>query len=140
MEANVSTVKTCLVLALAVGAVASIPSSASIPTPEALVAEALEKSAELAALEERIAAAGASVAPAGALPDPMASIAVSNVPVEGIELNRTPMTGISLGVSQAVPAGAKRRLRRRATEQEAEALRARYEDRRNDLVRRVKKA
>ncbi len=133
-------VKTFIVLALAVGAAGSIPSSASTPTAEALAAEALEKSAELAALEKRIVAAGASVAPAGALPDPMASIAVSNVPVEGIELNRTPMSGISLAVSQAVPAGAKRRLRRRATEQEAEALKARYEDRRNDLVRRVKRA
>ncbi len=110
------------------------------PTVEALVAEALERSAELAALAERITAAEASAAPAGALPDPMASIAISNVPVEGIELDRTPMSGISLGVSQGVPAGAKRGLRRRATEQEAEALRARYEDRRNDLVRRVKQA
>ena len=110
------------------------------PTVQALVAEALERSAELAALSERIAAAEASAAPAGALPDPMASIAISNVPVEGVELNRTPMSGISLGVSQGLPAGAKRQLRRRATEQEAEALRARYEDRRNDLVRRVKQA
>ncbi len=117
-----------------------VAAEAAAPALEALVAEAVAKSAELAALGQRIAAAEASAAPAGALPDPMASIAISNVPVDGIELDRTPMSGISLGVSQGVPAGAKRRLRRRATEEEAEALRARYEDRRNDVVRRVKRA
>ena len=107
---------------------------------EALVAEALEMSAELAALAELIRAAEASAAPAGALPDPMGSVGLTNVPVWSIDLDETPMSGIVLGLSQSVPARAKRRLRRRAVEQEAEALRARYEDRRNDLVRRVKQA
>lgn len=106
----------------------------------ALVAEALERSAELRALEERVRGAEAMVGPAGALPDPMASVGISNVPVGSVDLDRTPMSGVSLGVSQAVPAGAKRRLRRRAQEQDAAALGARREDRRDDLVRQVKQA
>jgi cobalt-zinc-cadmium efflux system outer membrane protein len=108
------------------------------PTVEALVLEALEQSAELRALEERIRAAEASVAPAGALPHPMGSVAISNVPVGGLELDRTPMSGVELGVSQGVPAAEKRRLRREVKREEVDALRACYDDRRDDLVRRVR--
>ncbi|UCC68591.1 MAG: TolC family protein, partial [Armatimonadota bacterium] len=114
--------------------------AAAPPALEALVAEALEKSAELRALEERIRAAEASVAPAGALPDPTASVVISNVPVGGMELDRTPMSGVELGLSQGVPAGRKRWLRREVRREEVELLMARYEDRRSNVIRKVKRA
>jgi outer membrane protein TolC len=106
----------------------------------AAVSEALESSAELDALRHRIAAAEAAVRPAGSLPDPVATVGLSNVPVGGLELDRTPMSGIDLGVSQRLPAKRKRRLSADLQQIDAEALRARYDDRRSDLIRRVKRA
>jgi len=103
-----------------------------------MIAEAVERSEELSALRERIEAAEARVRPSGALPDPVASVALSNVPVGGLELNRTPMSGIEIGLEQRLPASSKRRLRGTVQSQEAEALQARYDERRNDLVRRVR--
>jgi len=114
--------------------------ASTAPSLEAMVAEALEKSAELAALRGRIEAVEASVRPAGALPDPMAVVALSNVPVGGLELDRTPMTGVEVGLEQQVPASEKRRLRRQVRSEEAEALWGRYDDLCNDTKRRVKKA
>jgi outer membrane protein TolC len=110
------------------------------PTREALLDEAIENSAELQALRRRIEAAEASVRPAGALPDPMATLSVANVPVGHLELDRTPMSGVDLGLSQRLPAARKRRLRREIVAEQADALRARYEDARNGLTRRVRKA
>jgi outer membrane protein TolC len=109
------------------------------PTLEAMVAEAVERDAELTALGERVRAAEAMVAPMGALPDPMALVALSNVPMWGLELDRTPMSGVEAGVSQQVPGSGKRRLRREVQSQAAEILRARYRDRRNDVARRVRR-
>ncbi len=111
------------------------------PTVEALLSEALEQSAELRALEERIRAAEASVGPAGALPDPMVGVGLSNIPVgSGIALDEDMMSGVMLMASQAVPPGSMRRQMREAQAAEAEMLRAELADARNDLVRRVKRA
>ncbi len=120
-------------------AVPDDPPAAAL-TLESVVAEALESSAELEAVRAHVRAAEASIAPAGALPDPMLSLSVSNVPVGGVRLDETPMSGVELGLSQFVPGGGKRRLRRQLCELEVVALRARYQDRRNDLVRHVRRA
>lgn len=66
----------------------------SAPALDALVAEAVERSAELEALRQRIDATEASVRPAGALPDPTASLGVTNVPVGDLALDKTPMSGV----------------------------------------------
>ena len=139
----------CSALALATVAGATLPAPTEAApndpptaelTLESVLAEALENSAELEAVWAQIRAAEASTAPAGALPDPMLSLSVSNVPVGGVRLDQTPMSGVELGLSQLVPGGSKRSLRRQGRELEALALRARYQDRRNDLVRRVRRA
>ena len=103
------------------------------------IAEAMEKSAELAALDARIKAAEALVEPASALPDPMASLGLVNIPVDsGIRLDQDTMSGLELMLSQDVPRTRKRRLSGQAQTQEAEMLRARYGDARNNLARMVK--
>ena len=107
----------------------------------AAIAEALEKSAELKALARRVEAAESMVRPAAALPDPMASVGLTNIPVgSGVQLDQDMMSGVELMLSQEVPRGEKRRLRARAQSEEAEMLRARLQDRQNDVVRMVKKA
>ncbi len=116
------------------------PGTAGVLSLESALSEALEKSEELAALRDRIVAAEASVKPAKALPDPRISLALSNVPVGGLDLDRTPMTGVELGIEQMVPASSKRRHKGEARSTEAEALRARLDDMRAALIRQVKKA
>ena len=112
--------------------------ASAAPTLEAVVAEALERSAELAALRDRIAAAEAMVRPASALPDPMASFGLVNIPVGTLALDEDMMSGVELMLSQGVPQGRKRRLRREVQSQEAVMLSARYAERRNALIRDVK--
>ena len=115
--------------------------SAAAPSLAAVIAEALERSAELAAIRARVAAAETMVEPARALPDPMASVGLSNIPVgEGTSLARDPMSGVMLMLSQQVPRAEKRRLRGIAQAQEAKMLRRRADDLRNRLSRDVRKA
>jgi outer membrane protein TolC len=106
---------------------------------EALVQEAVGKSAELAALQARIRSAEAMVAPASALPDPMASVGMVNIPVHsGIRLDQDTMSGLEVMVSQDLPRTKKRRLSGQSQSLEARMLRARYDDKRNNLVKLVK--
>jgi len=122
---------------------ASMPSGWAQPPPslESLTTEALEKSAELAALNEKVRAAEAMIAPVGALPDPMVSVGLRNIPVDGwLRLDQDPMSGVELMLSQDLPRSAKRRLRRDAQSDASAMLQARYEDKRIDIVRQVKKA
>jgi outer membrane protein TolC len=110
-------------------------------TLEQAVCEAIAKSAELASLQHQVTAAQAMVAPAGALPDPMLSAGLSNIPVgAGIRLDQDPMSSLQFMASQEVPRGAKRRLSRQVQADMADMLQARYQDERNDLVRKVKQA
>ena len=108
---------------------------------EAMIAEAESRSEELSALQDRIAAAEAMVRPARALPDPMASAGLQNIPVgKGIQLDQDMMSSVMLMLSQEVPPGETRRLRGDVQGDEAAMLQAQWEDRRNDIVRRVKRA
>jgi len=93
----------CSVLALPVAA-GDVPHSPGDTDAEAaaLVAEALEKSPDLAAARSEAAAASARVRPAGALPDPMVTVAYENdgaAPSLGAE----PMTRLAFVAQQAFP-------------------------------------
>ncbi len=68
----------------------------------ALVAEALQKNAELIAARQEAAAAAARVGPAGALPDPMVTVGYEN---EGAapSLGTEPMTRLAFVAQQAFP-------------------------------------
>jgi cobalt-zinc-cadmium efflux system outer membrane protein len=111
---------------------------ASSPTLQALIAEALDRSAELAAMREQIAAAQARVITAAGLPDPMASAGLSNIMVGGISLDRDPMSGVEFMLSQDVTRSVRRRLRGEIQEGEVLALEARYAAIANGIVRGVK--
>ncbi len=113
----------------------------SVFSLEAVAVEAVARSEELAAMRDRIAAAEAMVRPAGALPDPMAMVGLSNVPVgSGLQLDEDMMSGVMLSLSQEVPPGSRRRLMREVQGDEVAMLRADMEDKRNDIIRRVKGA
>jgi outer membrane protein, heavy metal efflux system len=117
---------------------ANPPAPLSLPE---LLNEALQKSAELASLQQQINAAEAMVPSAGARPDPMASAGLINIPVNsGISLNKDTMSGVELMVSQELPRGAKRQLRSAVQRQEAAMLRARLAGKTNGIIRDVKQA
>ncbi len=76
----------------------------AVPAAEvdALVAEALAKNPDLAAARQEAAAASARIRPAGALPDPMVTIAYEN---DGVapSLGTEPMTRLAFVAQQAFP-------------------------------------
>jgi len=109
------------------------------PTLDSVLVEALDRSAELYSLRAQIEAAEAMIAPAGALPDPMLSVGLKNLPVDdGLRLDRDPMSAVEIMASQEVPRPSKRRLRAEVQAREVTMLQARYQDKRLDTIKRVK--
>ena len=82
------------------------------PSVEALVAEALDRSPSVAALEARLAAAHEMVAPAGALPDPMVEAMLQDVGFPRDTVGREEMSMRGLEVRQGLPSPGKLRARR----------------------------
>jgi outer membrane protein TolC len=68
-----------------------------------LVVEALERNPDLQSTRSTAEAAEQRILPAGSLPDPMLSLAYSNVPVDDFEMDKEPMTSRDIGFSQAIP-------------------------------------
>lgn len=101
-----------------------------VESVSALVSEALRihPALEGARLEAR--AAHDVPSQAGALPDPMFSVSMQNLPLDRPALDRSPMTGIVFGVSQTIPFPGKLG-RREATS----SARAAVADRETELTR-----
>jgi outer membrane protein TolC len=117
------------------------PTPAVAPTIEAAVAQALDKSEELAAIRARLEAAEAKVRPAGALPDPMVSAGLQNIPVgQGVAIDKDMMSSFALMASQEVPPASMRRAMRAVMSDDVAMLSASLDDARNDTVRKVKQA
>src|SRR4051812_48621502 len=92
-----------------------------------LLREAKDKNPELKAANARASAAASSVAPAGALDDPMVMVQVWNAP---FDLSSVP---VMLQVTQQLPLGGKRAARREAASADAEAARATAEANTRDV-------
>lgn len=106
---------------------------------EALVAHAMSVHPAIHAASDRVEAARAAISPAGALPDPMLGVGVTNVPVGGSEDPMT-TTMAMVGVGQLFPFPGKLDLRRRAAEAELAAADARLEAARWEVEQEVKAA
>ncbi|MCL4235779.1 MAG: TolC family protein [Deltaproteobacteria bacterium] len=92
----------------------------STPTVDDLVADALANSPMIAAQRARLGAALESVSPAGALEDPMLEAGGSCAVMDG----EPEFSTATLELSQEIPLGGKRGLRRDAATADAEAQRA----------------
>jgi len=95
------------------------------PEPEAppvdvLIATALEHSPSVAALHSRLLAAHEMVAPAGALPDPMVELMLTDVGFPKYTVGSEEMSMIGPEVRQALPFPGKREARRAVARAEAE--------------------
>jgi cobalt-zinc-cadmium efflux system outer membrane protein len=70
---------------------------------DSLINTALENNPEIKASENSVSAAQYNNRSKGWLPDPMISLAISNVPGSSLALDETPMSGIAVGFTQKVP-------------------------------------
>lgn len=94
------------------------------PAPlDSLISQALRASPRLRAERERVEAAEARLAPAGARPDPMLMAGIQNFPVTEPGFSDF-MTMKMIGITQMIPAGGKLASARRAVEYDAAAARA----------------
>ena len=104
-----------------------------------LVEEALERNPDLASLLFSAEAKEQLVLPAGSLPDPMLSLAFSNLPVDDFALDKEPMTSRDIGFTQAIPFPGKLTLKEEVARLEAVQAGDRVESMKNLIRFRVKK-
>jgi outer membrane protein TolC len=96
---------------------------------------AVDNQPALAALDANVRAAREGAAAEGQLPDPRLKLALQNVPVENLELDRDPMTQVMIGIEQPLPGGDKRVLRKRRGDAEADQLAAELAAQRHQIQR-----
>jgi cobalt-zinc-cadmium efflux system outer membrane protein len=92
------------------------------PTPlglEEAAALAVQHQPQLLAQQAAIAALDASAPAAGELPDPKLRVGLASLPIDTFAFTQEAMTQATLGVSQAIPGGAKRHLAEARVEREA---------------------
>lgn len=104
------------------------------------VAIALQNNPDLAGLQARASAMRALPSQAGALPDPALTFGAMNVPTDTFDFDQEPMTQLQLGLSQSFPFPGKRKLRREASEHEAQAAEEFLSERRVALAGQVRAA
>lgn len=85
---------------------------------------ALQQQPRLDAQSASVHAAREQSAADGQLPDPRLKLALQNLPVESLSLNRDPMTQSMISLEQVIPGGNKRKLRRSRGEAEAAQMSA----------------
>jgi outer membrane protein TolC len=131
-------------LALAVPCVSYAQEAAAIAPSDAtlldsLVARAIASSPGVRAARDRVDAARAGVGPAGALPDPMLAVGITNLPVADPGFSDF-MTMKMVGIGQTLPYPGKRALLRRAAASEVGAAEADLAAARLEVTAEVKQA
>jgi len=133
---------TFLACLLAVSLSLFVPVSASSLAQElvldSLTAEALRANPDLSAAKLRYEAFEARVPQAGAWPDPMFKVALSNVPTDSWSMDQTPMSGIELALTQKIPFPGKLGLKKNATQSLAQKAKKEYESTRDFVISELK--
>ncbi len=120
---------------------AMLPAAGQAQAPLSLkqaVAEALAANPSLAAIEARAEALAQIPDQAEALPDPVLSVNIANLPLDSLSFTQEGMTQLQLGITQALPYPGKLALRAQAASQQARAAEFDLGERRLQLVRDVK--
>ncbi len=104
------------------------------------IGRALAGNPGLAEIKARAEALSAVPSQVGALPDPVVSVEMLNVPTNSFDLHKEDMTMMGFGVSQAIPFPGKLALREQIAEHEALAAAESVEEARLRLVSEVKQA
>ncbi|MGH7447283.1 MAG: TolC family protein, partial [Longimicrobiales bacterium] len=106
---------------------------------DSLIAIAMLVNPAVHAAQQRVHVAQARIGPAGALPDPMLSVGIMNLPVREPGFSDF-MTMKTVGAVQTLPFPGKRTLAERTAELEVRAAEANLESVRRDVVADVRKA
>ena len=85
------------------------------------VEEALSSNPDYAGMQARARAMQTVPAQAGALPDPMLTVGMMNLPTDTYDFDQEPMTQLQIGLSQQFPFWGKRKLKKQAASAEAKA-------------------
>jgi outer membrane protein TolC len=125
-------------MAMAFAIVPGAMADTTAPPVEELVALALERSPSLEALEARLAAAREMVAPAGALPNPMAETILQNIGLDDYTVGSVDMSMLSVEVRQDLLWPGKRTAARDRATAQAEVEAARLELARRTLAAQVR--
>lgn len=126
-----------IALALLSTPMAAQPAEAPLDL-QTLIREALTNNPDLQSLENAALAAEARVPQAGALPDPVLSFNLMNLPVNSFDFDQEPMTGKQIALMQKFPFPGKQGLREEIARDQATVMDFRYRELRNQLVRNVK--
>jgi len=121
-------------------AAAPPPATDNAVALETLVQESLERNPELLSLQFTAEAKGKRVLPAGALPDPMLFLALSNVPVDDFSLSKADMTSRDIAFTQSLPFPGKLSLKEEVARLDALQATDRVGSVRNVVRFRVRKA
>lgn len=105
-----------------------------------LIQEALAVNPEIRAEAKKWDAAKERPPQAGSLDDPMLSFEIENLPTHSFAFTQEDMTMKKLGLSQSFPFFGTLDLRSEVAHREANAIGQGYQDKRNEIVRRVKEA
>jgi outer membrane protein, heavy metal efflux system len=116
------------------------PAPKAPDTLQELVDDALARNPELQATRYMAEAKQERVSPAGSLPDPMLSLALSNVPVDDFSLSKADMTSRDIGFTQAFPFPGKLSLKEEVARLDAAQAGDRATGVRNAVRFRVRKA
>ncbi|MDE2179425.1 MAG: TolC family protein [candidate division NC10 bacterium] len=103
-----------------------------------LIQEALAVNPEIRADGKRWEAAKERPPQEGSLDDPMLNFEIENLPTHSFSFTQDDMTMKKFGISQTFPFFGKRDLRSEVAQREANAIGLAYQDKRNEIVRRVK--
>jgi outer membrane protein TolC len=113
--------------------------SAETDILRSLVQEALERNPDLQSTRSTAEAKEQRILPAGSLPDPMLSLAYSNLPVDDFALDKEPMTSRDIGLSQMIPFPGKLSLKEQVARLDAAQAADRVESLKNLIRFQVKK-
>ncbi len=105
---------------------------------DSLVMQLMTNNPDLKSYQEKLQAAQAAIPQAGALPDPVLSLGLMNVPVDNFVFNQQPMSGKQLSLMQMIPFPGKLGLQQKIAVDDAEIERGHYAARRNSLIYELK--
>lgn len=136
MYRYVNLITLLLLIALFPSLAAQSPEN-TLRLPE-LIREALDNNPDLQSAQNVWQAENAKIPQAGALPDPVISFNLMNLPVNTLDFNQEPMTGKQIAIMQMFPFPGKQGLRETIARENASTSEYRYQELRNQLVQQVK--
>ncbi len=107
---------------------------------DSLISEGLRANPDLKAAHFRFKAEKLKAKASGTLPDPTLGLSFSNLPIDSYRLDETPMSGVSLGITQMLPFPAKLGAKSEIGNLTATSAQFSYVEFANRLVKKIKSA